>query len=115
VSSEISFTTLPEIIEEPADVTAPIISNLESTATTTSAEIVWDTDEEATSKAWYSTTTPLVVTNETLLEEDASLLQSHSLTLLGLTASTTYHYLVSSTDEAGNTATSTETSFTTSP
>jgi len=114
-SSETSFTTLQEIIEEPEDETAPIISNLESTATTTSAEIVWDTDEEATSIVWYSTTTPVVVTNETLLEEDTSLVQSHSLTLSGLTASTTYHYLVSSTDEALNTATSTEASFTTSP
>jgi len=112
-SGETSFTTLAE---EVVDVTPPVISGIAETNTTASStEISWTTNEEATSKVWYGTTTPLVITNETLLEEDTSLVQSHSLTLSGLTASTTYHYLVSSADEADNTATSTETSFTTSP
>jgi aryl-phospho-beta-D-glucosidase BglC (GH1 family) len=41
------------------------------------------------------------------------LLTSHSIVLSGLTASTTYHYAVVSTDAAGNAATSSDKTFTT--
>jgi len=47
------------------------------------------------------------------MTQSANLVASHSLDLTGLATSTTYYYIVVSGDEAGNTATSTEYSFTT--
>src|SRR5439155_9261119 len=44
---------------------------------------------------------------------DSRLLTAHSVTLSGLTPSTTYHYRVLSTDAAGNPATSGDFTFTT--
>jgi len=113
-STEMSFTTLEEI-QEPEDTTPPVISDISAISTTTSATISWTTDEEATSKVWYGTTTSLVITNETLFEESGSLTLSHSLTVSTLTASTTYYYFVSSEDTSENRATSSEQSFTTLP
>jgi hypothetical protein len=44
---------------------------------------------------------------------DGSLVTSHTVTITGLTASTIYHYHVSSSDSAGNATTSGDQSFTT--
>ena len=45
------------------DVTPPVLSEVSVTdITVTSAKIAWTTDEEANSKVWYDTATPLVVT-----------------------------------------------------
>ena len=48
-------------------------------------------------------TSPTALTGDA---SDASRVTSHSVNLSGLTAGTTYHFRVSSTDAAGNTATS---------
>jgi len=96
------------------DTAAPTVSGLTATGTTaTSAGITWITDEEADSKVWYSTSTPFIISTSTAVVSSSSLVLSHNLTISDLTASTTYYYLVSSTDDSGNTATSTEQSFTT--
>jgi len=113
-SSEISFTTLPEIIEEPLDTTAPVITNLSVTAATTTAAIQWDTDEAASSKVWYSTTTPVDFENNPFVSSD-TLVTNHTLSLTDLSPETPYYIVVSSTDEAGNEVVSSETSFTTLP
>ena len=106
-SSESSFTT-PDV----PDTTAPIITSLlVGSVSSSSATISWTTDENATSKAWYDLTTPLVITGSTSFAEESSLIVGHSLDLTGLTASSTYYYKVSSDDEPGNTATSAEQSF----
>lgn len=91
------------------DTTAPAISDLSATAITAStATISWSTNESATGKVKYGTTTPLAN-----ILENTTLSLSHSLNLTGLTASSTYHYVVSSTDSAGNTANSAELTFVT--
>jgi len=111
-SSEMSFTTLSD--EEPADTAAPVISDITATSTTdTGTTITWTTDEQATSKTWYGTTTPLNISSTTEMVQNASLVLSHELTLSGLTASTTHYFIVTSTDAASNIATSTENTFTT--
>ncbi|MFH1694623.1 MAG: immunoglobulin-like domain-containing protein [Patescibacteria group bacterium] len=93
------------------DTTPPAISGLyNATTTPTSTIIEWTTDEPATSKVAYSTSTPVAST----IVSDDTLVTDHSLELTSLTASTTYYYYVESTDEHDNTATSTEFSFTTS-
>lgn len=96
------------------DTTAPIISNISATPTTTSALVSWTTNEVANSKVLYATTSPVVGAGNVLAVENASNVTSHSLMLTGLTASTTYYYIVISKDAAGNTATSTQGSFVTS-
>ncbi|MBI2096069.1 MAG: peptidoglycan-binding protein [Candidatus Taylorbacteria bacterium] len=96
------------------DVTAPTISNLTASSTgSTGATITWATDEPATSDVWYGTTTPFQVTVGTAHASADGLVLSHSVSLTGLTASTTYQFLANSKDAAGNSATSTVQSLTT--
>ena len=105
-STELSFTTLTP------DTTAPVISNISSSVATNTADIIWNTDEPSNSKAWYSTTTPIVLDSSSSIES-TNLVASHAVSLLNLNASTTYYFIVGSTDSSGNQATSTESSFTT--
>ena len=87
----------------------PVISSISSnSSTTTSAIITWTTNENATSKVAYGTTTSYGSASTS-----ASLVTSHSITLVGLTASSTYHYAIVSTDSLGNSATSSNETFTT--
>lgn len=74
----------------------------------TSARITWTTDEAATSVLQYGTTGDYGVT-----KTDTSLSTSHSISFDGLSANTTYHYSVQSTDAAGNTGDSGENTFVT--
>lgn len=97
-------TTTPDII-------APIIRNLSATSTSsTTASIVWFTNENATSTLWYSTTTPLNLSSANRLE-NSKRKTAHSYSLTGLTASTTYYYLVKVSDKVNNSITTAEHSF----
>jgi hypothetical protein len=69
--------------------------------------IAWTTDEFATSAVLYGTH-PGAYT-ETV--SDPLYVKQHSVMLSGLVPETTYYYIVRSTDQSGNTATSTEHSF----
>ncbi len=96
------------------DTTAPVITNVSvGVVSSTSATITWTTDEASTSKVFYSTTTPVDVTTATSAS-DSTVVTSHSLQLTGLTANTTYHFIVKSSDAANNAGSSTEATFTTS-
>ena len=97
------------------DTTAPVISEIIATSTTVSStQINWLTDEASDSKIWYSTSTPLdLLATSTLQVNSSDLVTSHELGLSILNASTTYYYMVSSSDANSNKATSTEQSFTT--
>ena|GEM_PF-3313990 len=89
---------------------APVITNVTASGiTTSSATITWTTNENATSVVEYGTTTGYGTTTS-----DSSLVTSHSASLSGLSAGTTYHYRVKSTDAAGNQAVSPDYTFTTS-
>ena len=88
---------------------SPIISAISTTPSYTNATTTWTTDEAATSKVVYGLTT-----GYGFASSSASLVTSHSIMLSGLTASSTYHYAVVSTDSVGNTATSSDQTFTTS-
>ena len=107
-SSETSFVTAAL----PVDASAPTITAVAATPSTTTAQIAWTTNEAATSKVYYATTTPLSLATA-LTVTDSALLTNHSMALTGLTASTTYYYLVESKDAANNTGTSAESSFVT--
>ena len=90
-----------------SDTTAPIISavNVTNIASTT-VTLSWQTNEAATSKIYYATTTPVIL-GSALTVSNNSLVTNHSLNLSGLIASTTYRYVLESKDAIGNTTTTT--------
>jgi len=99
-------TTTPDTI-------APVISSVSvGSIATTSVAVSWVTDESATSNVYYASGSSIDLSTA-LTKSNASRVTAHSLNLSGLTASTTYQYVVSSSDKAGNTATSSAYSFTT--
>ncbi|GAI08232.1 unnamed protein product, partial [marine sediment metagenome] len=92
------------------DTTPPVIENVASSdITKNSATITWDTDEIADSLVKYGTTSG----NYTDNKYDSAYVTSHSIGLTGLTANTTYYYVVKSTDPSNNSSESSEYSFTT--
>ncbi len=96
------------------DVTAPVISSVFATSTTASTtQVMWTTNELATSKIVYSTSTPVVMGSMSQTLVMGGFRTNHSLPLNMLTSTSTYYYVVVSSDFAGNTSTSTQTSFTT--
>jgi hypothetical protein len=92
-----------------SDTTAPSISSISSSVTSSTATITWTTDEMANSTVYYGTTTAT-----SSKSSDASLTQTHSVSLSSLSASTLYYYNVSSCDDSGNCNTSQQSTFTTS-
>jgi len=95
------------------DITPPVISEITVTdITATSAKITWLTDEEADSKVWYDTISPLVLTGLTPTE-DSDMELNHEITLSGLTPDTAYYYLINSTDGEDNNEISDEETFNT--
>lgn len=90
------------------DTTPPNVTDVQQTSTTDSATITWTTDEPASSSVSFGPTAShgTVVAAPTLVT-------SHSITLTGLSPSTTYHFAVTSEDEAGNAATTSDDVFTT--
>ena len=83
-----------------ADTTAPIISDVAAEAHGDgTATITWTTDESSDSVVHYGTSSALGQTASTPGDVTA-----HSVTLTGLTANTTYHFRVSSTDGNANAA-----------
>jgi hypothetical protein len=90
------------------DNTPPVISSIALSPVTSTATVTWSTNEEATSKIVYGTTSAYGSATSSAL-----LLSAHSIGIAGLTASTLYHYAIVSTDAQGNTATSSDQTFTT--
>jgi hypothetical protein len=82
-----------------ADITPPNIGDIRTeNVTSTDADIIWSTDEEATSQVDFGTTTSYGSTTPV----DTNLSNQHSTPLSGLTGDTIYHYRVRSVDLAGN-------------
>jgi hypothetical protein len=87
----------------------PKLSAIAATAVDYNDETVtWTTDELSSSEVDYSTDTSYAKS-----ATSSTPVTAHSLTLSGLTPGTTYHYIVKSTDAAGNLATSGDQTFTT--
>ena len=90
------------------DVTAPTISSIASSTTATTATISWTTDELTTPLVYYGTTASYGTASTS-----GTYALSPSITLTGLSASTTYHYQITATDPSDNVATSSDLTFTT--
>jgi len=92
------------------DLLAPVVSNISSgSITSSSATILWDTDEPGNSTVYYGPTI-----NTTLNASNSTFTTHHSISLDGLSASTLYYYNVSSCDAVGNCNVSAQYQFTTS-
>ena len=90
----------------------PVISAVTTaTVTSSTATITWTTDKASNSQVAYGTT----ANYGTLSPLNTTLVTSHSVTLTGLAASTTYYYQVQSQATQGDTATSPGFTFTTTP
>ncbi|MFA6446202.1 MAG: LamG-like jellyroll fold domain-containing protein, partial [Candidatus Paceibacterota bacterium] len=87
----------------------PVISSVASSTTLTTATITWNTDKLATSTVEYGATDSYGTASSSA--EFAT--SSHTIILSGLTASTTYHFRVSSSDALGNLSTSSDMTFVT--
>lgn len=101
VSSTGTFTTI-----SPADLTAPIISNVAVVATQTGATLTWDTNEAATSQVNYGSTSAYGSSSV-----DGSGIISHTQVLTGLVPSSTYHFQIIATDAALNSSATLDATF----
>src|SRR6185437_9018873 len=101
---DVVFSTTP-----PPPPTLTITNVASSGVSATGATITWTTGVGATSQVKYGTTSAYGSTT-TL---DSTMVTSHSQTLSGLTASTTYHYSVVSKDATNNQVSSPDATFTT--
>ena len=100
-SGNFTFSTLTQ---------APVISAVSATSiSTTSATIVWTTDQASSSQVQYGTSASYGSSSAL----NSSLTTAHSVTLNGLAPGTTYNYDVISANFASNSATSANFSFTT--
>jgi len=108
-STEMTFTT--EAIVVP-DTTAPVITDIISTPSSTTALITWTTDEVATSRVEYATSS-IDSASTTLELIDSAFVTGHSLELIDLATSTQYFFIVESADESANATSSEEQTFTT--
>ena len=92
------------------DSAAPVLSSIGTSGlSNNSVTITWTTVEVSTSQVEYGTTTTYG-SSSPLYNNSVT---SHSVTLNNLSATTTYHFRVKSTDAAGNLATSGDYTFTT--
>ena len=102
-------TTTPPIV----DTIAPIISGVTiSGLSSTTASVAWNTNEAATGKIYHSTSTPVDLLTA-LTQNNALLATSHLFNLVGLTASSTYFFVLESKDATNNTSTTSSASFAT--
>lgn len=87
---------------------APVISALTTNPADVSCVVTWNTDHSANSGVNYGLTSAYGSNTR-----NATPVRSHSITLSGLTASTTYHYQVGSTNSVGLASVSADSTFTT--
>lgn len=94
------------------DITAPIISSINTTVGTSTVRVAWNTNELSTSKVYYGTTTPLVLSSANFVQSGTAT-TTHNLLIENLSTSTSYYMVVESVDSSTNTATSSQFSLTT--
>jgi subtilisin family serine protease len=96
-------------LNQGTDETAPEISGLSVSAGSTTATLLWTTNEGATTEVLYGTDPG----NLNLTYTDNGLVLNHAAGLTGLNSETTYYFQARSRDGAGNTTTTAVQSFTT--
>jgi len=108
-AAEIATDQTTPVAPAVPDSTPPVITTVAAAGVSaTGASITWTTNEPADGVVDYGSSTAYGSTASA-----TGLAVSHSVPLSGLTAGTTYHYRVHSTDAAGNPAVSADSTFTT--
>ena len=103
------YVTVPPPAPPAADIAPPVIKNVStSSETETSAVIAWTTNEPGSSDVEYGKNTDYGLT-----ASSAELTTDHSITLSDLEPNTAYHFRVTSSDKAGNQASSADNIFVT--
>src|SRR3989344_890961 len=98
-SSVISFQTKPL----PVDNTNPVVSSVALLVSTSTINVSWSTNENATSRLYYGTSPSLDVNASTTnFIENLTLTTSHHLLLSGLATSTSYYMAIESKDSSAN-------------
>jgi hypothetical protein len=87
---------------------APVISNVLVTPSSTSAVVTWLTNQNSDSTVNYGATSSYGSS-----QTNATLVVSHSITITGLSPSTTYHFDVVSKNASNQTTSSSDATFTT--
>ncbi|PIQ66750.1 MAG: hypothetical protein CO184_00175 [Candidatus Zambryskibacteria bacterium CG_4_9_14_3_um_filter_40_16] len=108
-STEGSFITTDAEIASNITVSFPSSSIINSNE----VKIRWTTNVSATGRVWYGTSTPVSIGGGALTVGSDSLSTEHEFELSDLSAPAVYYYLVVSTDAGGNTATSSQSFFST--
>ncbi len=98
VSSVMSFTTK----SPSADSVYPVISNISTSAGTSTIEVGWKTSEPATTKVYYGTGIVDTNSTSTAFVSNSSLVTDHSIAITGLSTSTPYALILESKDASGN-------------
>ena len=102
--------------ESEEDKLAPDIFEITVLATATTADIAWKTDETASSGIKFALESLSAASTSAITTLNSSAATTvHSLALTGLTASTTYYYMIFATDASANRGESTEMTFITAP
>ncbi len=102
-------TTTPPATTTP-DTLAPAISAITvGSISSLTGSMSWTTNEVASSKLYLGTTSPVATTVATWT--NISLVSAHTATLSGLTANTTYYFVIEAADAAGNKSLSAQGSF----
>ena len=101
-----TFSTSPA----PADTTPPTINSVQVSAGITTSSIKWNTDESSDSQINYGLTNSY---GSNYFDSAGTL--AHSVLLFNLTPNTTYHFQIISTDSSGNSANTSDSTFTTNP
>lgn len=94
------------------DVHGPILSSAAVTVSKNSATIGWNTNKAATSRVYYSTVWPFLMSSAWQVQ-DGSFINNHTMLLSNLSPNTTYYFIPESVDNAGNERVTTHKSFTT--
>ena len=99
---------IDSVLNTTNDEDPPVISAINTNATSNNSTITWSTDEPSTSLVNYGLSDSYGST-----ESNSTLVTSHSIFLTGLSSSTTYHFSVTSEDNSTNSASSDDDTFTT--
>jgi hypothetical protein len=105
-----SLTVLRWVGASVSNPTAPVISNVASTVSGTSATVTWTTDQASTSVVNYGTSAQY----GTSASGGSTLTTSHSVTLSNLQAGATYDYQAVSANASGQSSNSANSTFTVS-
>ena len=92
-SSPLFNITYPFVV----DLIPPVLSNLSSATTYTTATLIWETDESATTTVFYGKNESAIIYNAT----NSALTTTHSITITNLTKNAFHSYYVQSCDAGG--------------